>query len=458
MTSNTGKWTWFALLLGCAIALSLTFTARAADDEPARPEPESTRESKPDAAPDATPDTAPETVPDAAADSGAGAKPRTGSFQIKIAKRCKDSAIPVVVSRLGFAPLDPVKDAAVEKDYDLANETFEVYVPPAYNGKEPYGLIVWVNAGPTGRVHQPWVDVLNKHKLIWVGANNSGNNRTGRIRLGLAVDAANYMPTAYNIDKDRVYVSGPSGGGRCSSMLGVAYPDYFTGGSYPIIGCDFYRPILVSGGGNTGKPAEYYPPGFKRPSGRLWDLVTKQRSHVYLTGDNDPNRLQAELNYKAAMKDGYKHITYIQVPGMGHQPPDAEWFEKGIVALEEGGQAIAHGGKRGGNADKSAQKAAAKGKAAAEAGATSDASPAASAPVPAKATAKPSQPVARAPAPDAPLSPGEEADKQLKLARLYTTNRLYNKAREKLKQIVKDHPNTPQAAEAQKRLSEIGSK
>ena len=25
------------------------------------------------------------------------------------------------------------------------------------------GLIVWVNAGPTGGVHQPWVGVLNKH-------------------------------------------------------------------------------------------------------------------------------------------------------------------------------------------------------------------------------------------------------------------------------------------------------
>jgi hypothetical protein len=45
----------------------------------------------------------------------------------------------------------------------------------------------------------------------------------------------------------------------------------------------------------------------------------------------------------------------------------------------------------------------------------------------------------------------------MKLARLYVDNRLYSKAREKLKQLLKDHPKSPHAAEAKKLLSEIGS-
>jgi hypothetical protein len=449
--------TGFVLLLGCAAALSVTSPARAAGREPARPgsksTPESAPESKPDALPDAPPESAPDAAPDAAnnpaPDAAPDSKVRTGSFQIKIAERCKDSAIPLLVARFGFAPIDPAKDPDVEKDYDLANESFEVYVPPDYTGKEPYGLIVWVNAGPTGNVHAPWVGVLNKHKLIWIGANNSGNNRNGRIRMALAVDAAHYMPTAYNIDKDRVYVSGGSGGGRCSSMLGIAYPEYFTGGSYPIIGCNFYRRITVAAATAT-KGTEFYEASFKRPPAKLWDLVTKERRHVYLTGDNDPNRLQTELNYKAAKKDGFKHITYIQVPGMGHQSPDAEWFEKGIVALDEGRQAIAGAG--GANEEKHAEKAAAKAdaKPVAKAEAKSAAGP--KTPVAAPSVAKVDPPAAAA------IGPNEEAEKLLKLSRLYMDNRLYNKAREKLKQLVKDHPNTPQAAEAQKLLSEIGSK
>jgi hypothetical protein len=37
-------------------------------------------------------------------------------------------------------------------------------------------------------------------------------------------------------------------------------------------------------------------------------------------------------------------------------------------------------------------------------------------------------------------------------------NRLYTTAREKLIAIVKDHPNSPQAAEAKQLLQQIGSK
>ena len=89
MTSNTAKWTWFALLLGCAVALPIGSPAHAADDEPARPGPSSAPEANTDAArdaaPDASPDATPDASPDAAADPAPGARPRTGSFQIKIA-------------------------------------------------------------------------------------------------------------------------------------------------------------------------------------------------------------------------------------------------------------------------------------------------------------------------------------------------------------------------------------
>jgi hypothetical protein len=124
---------------------------------------------------------------------------------------------------------------------------------------------------------------------------------------------------------------------------------------------------------------------------------------------------------------------------MGHQPPDAEWFEKGIVALDQGEQAIAGAGvgKEPEAAEKPAEKAAVK----------AQAKPASVA----KAAAS-----SRPDVPDAALTPSQEADKLLKLARLYVDNRLYNKAREKLKQLVKDHPNTPQATEAEKLLKEIG--
>src|SRR4051794_8969088 len=283
------------------------------------------------------------------ADADAGAKEvRTGSFQIKIPQRRKDSDIPTLTARLGWGTMEEVKKAG-ESEYDLAKESFEMYVPPEYTGKEPYGLLVWVNPGPGGGVRREWIDVLNKHKLIWVGANNSGNDRAGWIRLGLALDAAHYVPTTYNIDPERILVSGASGGGRCASMLDIAYPEVFTGGGIYLIGCNFYR-IVELVAPSAGMPGTYYRRNFNKPKPKLWDLATKSRSHVFLTGDTDPNREQTEAYYNAAKRDGFKHITYIQVPGMGHQSPNAEWFEKALVALEKGtqaaaGGAVARGGK-----------------------------------------------------------------------------------------------------------------
>lgn len=355
--------------------------------------------------------------------------PRIGAVQVLVPERSKISAIATLVDRISNATLEQAKAVAAKEggefDYDISKETFEAFVPPSYTGAEPFGLIVWVSAGPSGAAPQQWLDVLEKHKLIWVGANNAGNNRSKWVRLGLAIDAAEHVQKEYKIDPSRVYVSGASGGGRCASMLAVGFPDVFTGGGYPIIGCNYFRRVEV-GVGEDGR-TRFYQRDYDRPSARLLQLATRQRRYVLLTGDKDGNREQTQAYFNAMKRDGFRYVTYIQVPGMGHQSPDGEWFEKGIVALDESREPIAK-----------VQQAARE-----------------------KAVTAASARASRAPpgsAIEAKASPDEEADKLIRLARLYVSNRLYSKAREKLNQIVKDHPSSAPAAEAKKLLKEIGTK
>ena len=379
-------------------------------------------------------------APARAQDDGAGKAPKTGAFQLRIPIRSKTSAVPTVLARMGWGTMEQAKAAAqkdgADLDYQLYGESFEVYVPPDYTGAEPYGLIVWVSAGPTGSPPAHWLPVLDKHRLIWVGANNSGNNRTRWVRLGLAIDAAEHLPTLYKIDPLRLYVSGGSGGGRCASMLAMGFPDVFTGGGYPLIGTNYFK-IVELPPGETGRP-RYYKRAFERPAAKLFALASKERRHVLLTGDTDANREQTHAYFEAMEKDGFKHVTYLQVPGMGHSLPDAEWFEKGIVALDAGRETVAKGAKP----DPAAAQAA------------GSASPKPQAPVEPKKTA----PAAAAAPPDKTDGPHAEAEKLMRLARLYVSNRLYARAREKLNQVIKDHPGSPQADEARKLLNEIGTK
>lgn len=357
--------------------------------------------------------------------------PRTGLFQTDLPERSKSSAILPMTARLGWGTKAEVEAAAKkdggEVDYRLSQETFEVFVPEDYRPEEPHGLIVWISPGPEGKPRQEWLDTLRKHKLIWVGPNNAGNNRTRWVRLGLAIDAAYNLQKMYRIDPYRVYVSGASGGGRCASTLAMTFPEVFTGGGFPIIGCNFYR-VVEAGKGDDGQPT-YFLRAFNRPPAKAFATVSKERRFVLLTGETDENRPQTELYARAMQKDGFRHVTYLQVPGMGHQSPDAAWFERGIVALDAGRDAVAKG---------------------------ADSAPAKKAPIAGAATTAPTRAL---PVKERTSKPSdEEPDKLMRLARLYLDNRMYKKARDKLNQIVKNHPGSAPEAEAKKLLRDIGSK
>ena len=383
-------------------------------------------------------------------DVPAARQTKTGSFQTKIAQRSKSSAILGITARMGWGGKAEVEAAAAkdggEVDYDLSGETFDVFVPEDYTGKEPYGLIVWVNPGPGGAPRPEWLDVLRRRRLIWVGSTNSPNTRTKWVRLGLAIDAADHMKLAYHIDPLRIYASGASGGGRCASMLAIGFPDVFTGGGYPLIGTNYFR-LVELGPGKDGRP-EFYRRYFDRPAKKLLDVAMKQRRFVLLTGDEDDNRRQTHLYAEAMKKDGFRHVTYIQVPGMKHTAPDAEWFEKGIIALDEGRDAVAAAEPAPGATPAAAAKPSAGGKPTAPSGAAPKATPA-----PAASRGAPTP----APAADAD-SPNDDPQRLMRLAKLYVDNRMYKKAREKLNEIVKNHPTSPAAAEAKKLLAEIGAK
>src|SRR5258706_8846228 len=309
---------------------------------------------------------------------------KTGSYHTTFTDRSPLSAVEAQAKRFGWQ-MAGLNASQFEKNYDLPNESFEVNVPESYKAGDGWGLLVWVSAGGGGNVHEGWRDVLEKHKLMWIGPNKVGNERAIWCRMGLAIDAAHNMKKRYDINPNRVFIAGASGGGRVSSMLGVCYPDIFKGGMY-IIGCNYYREMTAP---NTG--GQVWHRGYAPPPGEILIQAKKNVSHVLLTGETDPNREQTKEYYeKGFKKDGFLHVTYIEVPGMDHQPPNAEWFEKGLVAME-------------------------------------DLKPPAAATLPAKTEKaiadKEKSPAAAAST--AESTPAQEADKLLRNARLYIENQLY---------------------------------
>jgi hypothetical protein len=57
-----------------------------------------------------------------------------------------------------------------DQDVKLADYPVGVYVPKAYDGKKPYGLVVsMTNAKSSSRYPRDFAPTLDRHELIWVG-------------------------------------------------------------------------------------------------------------------------------------------------------------------------------------------------------------------------------------------------------------------------------------------------
>ena len=321
---------------------------------------------------------------------------RTGRLRLQFTNRSPLSDTETLSQRTGWAA-EGMRKNHIDPDYKLADESFELYVPADYDGKKPFGLLVWVSASPFGGPPDKWLAVLDKRHLIWVGANRAGNDRPAPCRVALAVDAASNAKAKYSIDESRVYVAGGSGGGRVSSVLGVVYSDVLAGGFY-MIGCDYFRDIPAD------EPNRFWQRIYRPPPAKLLDRAKRHSRHVLLTGEHDGNRPQTKGNYERGFrKDGFEFVTYLEVPGMGHELPDAEWFEKGIAFLDER---------------------------------------------PAVAPRPASQPAAQ----------DDEPDRLLRVARLYLKNGLTDQARQRLKTIVNRYPKSAAAKEAGDLLHQLDQK
>lgn len=227
----------------------------------------------------------------------------------------------------------PVKAGPINNHhYDIKDETFEVYVPEAYEPNQPYGLLVWVAAGPSGAIepYKGWREMMDKHKLIWVGANRSGNETDVlERRIPLALDAAYNMPFLYTIDMKRIYLAGLSGGGRVASVAALHYSDVYDGGLF-IIGANYWEQMRI-----PGQPHGYWRANTSRPRTEYLRRAREWGRYVLLTGDKDDNRLQMHTYYERGFRKFLQHVLYMQVPGMGHEVPPPEAFDEALAYLEQ---------------------------------------------------------------------------------------------------------------------------
>jgi hypothetical protein len=221
--------------------------------------------------------------------------------------------------------------------YKIQEETFEVFVPDNYTKDKPFGVVVWVNSGDGGGMPKQYKEIFKKHKLIWIGANKGGNKEDTRRRANLALDARHNIMKLYNIDPNRVYISGTSGGGKASSLTAFSFPTLFKGGIF-CIGVAVWQRVQVPGG-NSFWPSKFAKP---IPTSRM-KVISKEGRYALMTGDKDFNQKEIKAYYDQVFSKSLENCKYYQTPGLGHSRIPAEWYEKAIIQLDEPLKAIVKG-------------------------------------------------------------------------------------------------------------------
>ena len=205
-----------------------------------------------------------------------------------------------------------------EQSIDLAREQFALHVP-AKPPADGYALLVFVSPWPQANVPAAWVPVLDRHGMIFVSADRSGNDADLLDRREpLALLAAYNVMQKYPVDPHRVFIGGFSGGSRVALRLALGYPDLFRGA------------LLMAGSDPVGTAAIPLPPA------PLFRLFRQASRLVYLTGEQDADHLAMDERSRASLRDWcVAGATSAPAPWTGHQLPPPEALDRALSLLAQ---------------------------------------------------------------------------------------------------------------------------
>ncbi len=143
------------------------------------------------------------------------------------------------LERLQKRQQPPVKAGTLNElayitDNDLTAQPYHLYIPPGYDPKQKWPLIIFLHGYvPSTSVLEPWIpmpehcDVAGKHGcllLVPYGRRNTDFQGVGEVDV---LASTRQVQQALNIDPDRLYLSGVSMGGMGAWNIALRHPGRF---------------------------------------------------------------------------------------------------------------------------------------------------------------------------------------------------------------------------------------
>jgi hypothetical protein len=109
----------------------------------------------------------------------------------------------------------------------------------------------------------------------------------------------------------------------------MAFPEVFDG-AICCAGANWYKDMPV-----PDKPNTAWPRTFSKPPAKTFADARDHVGFILITGARDGNYTPMKTMFERGFQaDGFKHASFYDVPGLGHQTPPGEWLEKAIDELD----------------------------------------------------------------------------------------------------------------------------
>lgn len=202
--------------------------------------------------------------------------------------------------------------------YESTSQQYELFVPPSLkSGKaaRPAPLVLFISPGAKPAGWSQWEPVCKRAGVIFASPFAAGNDCPMPRRIHIVLDVLDDIRRRQEIDPDRTYLAGFSGGARVATGIAFALPELF-GGVVPICGCEALR-----------------------EESWLRQRVVDRLSVALVTGEQDFNRGEVERYRGPLLADVGVRSKVWTVPGLGHGIPDSKVLAEVFAWLEEGASA-----------------------------------------------------------------------------------------------------------------------
>ncbi|QDU93985.1 hypothetical protein [Lignipirellula cremea] len=197
------------------------------------------------------------------------------------------------------------------EDYDSTEQQYQCFVPQQYNPRNAWPVLLFIAPGQRATGWGQWEKVCRERGVIFASPHQAGNQCPFPRRVRIVADVLDDLRRKYNVDPDRVYLGGFSGGGRVACAMAFALPEYF-GGVVPV----------CAGGQLRDEPW-------------LRQRVIDRLSVAQLTGENDFNRGEVERMHQTTLSGvGVRCRTWV-APRLGHTIPGSDLLDQAFVWMEE---------------------------------------------------------------------------------------------------------------------------